>query len=191
MPDTENKAAFALRARNLLSEPPSRSRRRAHEKVSVAHNNRKALPGATEDVLLDHLNKPIAHFCDNAHMPVLRVGKHQQVVRTRWLARSVAILDKPAPLVECAIWNGLVEEAFGMTHYIGHFVSFDIVIKPFDELHALPFLAVVIPVWCVVPPVAPKEQQAVVIYRHTPIAVEHSAYSSCVVKKQKRHCHTA
>jgi hypothetical protein len=71
--------------------------------------------------------------------------------------------------------EAFVEEGLRMPHHIGHLVALGIVIESLDELHALPFLAVVVTFDAVMPAVALEEKEAVVIDRNAPITIKHLA----------------
>jgi hypothetical protein len=65
-------------------------------------------------------------------------------------------------------------------------VVFGLIVKSFDELHTLPFLAEVVTVFAVIFSVIAEVEQSVVIDRHAAVAVKHSAYPAVTPKNHSR-----
>lgn len=143
--------------------------------MAVAGHQRKLSARTAQDVLLDHLQIIAAHLRHNGHVAKLCVRENNQVVRTGLVRRAVAKLHQSAPLIACALGQLFVEETLGVAHPVGHPMLFGLVIEPFHEFYALPFLAEVIAVGRIMFAVAVEEEQAVVIDGHALVTVPHTA----------------
>ncbi len=112
------------------------------------------------------------------------VRENNQIIRARFVCRAIPILHKTTARVKRTIRKILVKETFRVTHNIRHPVTFRLVIKSFDEFHALPFLAEIIAVLTVIFTIAAEEKQPIVTNRNASIAVKHSPYFAVIPKKQ-------
>lgn len=127
------------------------------------------------DVLLDDLDVLGADFGDDGDVAEVSVSKDEEVIGSGRLVVPVVELEQIAGGVALSVWDFGVEKITRVAPDIGHFMLEGVVVITFDELDALPFLAVVVALGGVVFAVAGGDDEAVLIGGHAAVAGEDGA----------------